>query len=43
MKTMCPPCYHPQWFCGNSCIWAHGVQLDIAGEQKSAQSVKKGG
>ena len=42
MKTMCPPCYHPQWFCSNSYTWAHDVQLEIAGEPKSAQSVKQG-
>ena len=27
MKTMCPPGDHPQWLCGNSCTWAHDVQL----------------
>ena len=25
MKTMCPPRLSPQWFCGNSCTWAHDV------------------
>ena len=27
MKTMCPPGYHSQWLCGNSCTWAHDVRL----------------
>ena len=33
----------PQWLCGNSCTWAHDVQLHIAGtnEQKSAQQTKQ--
>ena len=33
----------PQWLCGNSCTWAHDVQLHIAGtnEPKSAQQVKQ--
>ena len=34
MKTMCP-----MWFCSNSYTWAHDVQLEIAGEPKSAQSI----
>ena len=25
MKTMCPPGYHHNGFCGNSCTWAHDV------------------
>ena len=34
----------PQWFCGNSCTWAHDVQLHIVGtsEPKSAQQAKQG-
>ena len=33
----------PQWLCGNSCTWAHDVQLHIAGtnELKSAQKAKE--
>ena len=26
MKTMCSPRLSPQWFCGNSCTWAHDVR-----------------
>ena len=34
----------PQGLCGNSCSWAHDVQLHIPGtnEPKSAQQVKQG-
>ena len=34
----------PQWLCGNSCTWAHGVQLHITrtNEPKSAQQAKHG-
>ena len=34
----------PQWFCDNSCSWAHDVRLHIAGtnEPKSAQQAKQG-
>ena len=34
----------PQWLSGNSCTWAHDVQLHIAGtnEPKSAQEAKQG-
>ena len=34
----------PQWLCGNSCNWAHNVQLHIAGtnEPNSAQQAKLG-
>ena len=33
------------WPHGNSCTWAHDVQLQIAGtnELKSAQQIKQGG
>ena len=26
-----PSWLSPQWFCGNSCTWAHNVWLHIAG------------
>ena len=34
----------PQWFCSNSCTWAHDVWLQIAGtnEPKSVQQAKQG-
>ena len=35
MKTMCPPDYHRQWLCGNSCSGAHDVRLHIAGTNES--------
>ena len=44
MKTTCPPGYHKQWLCGNSCTWAHDARLHIAGtnEPKSVQQAKQG-
>ena len=33
----------PQWYCGNSCTWAHDARFHIAGtnEPKSAQQAKQ--
>ena len=41
---MCPPSYHKQWLCDNSCTWAHDARLHIAGtnEPKSAHQAKQG-
>ena len=44
-KQCAPPIPHRlshQWLCGNSCTWAHDIQLHIAGtnEPKSAQQAK---
>ena len=46
MKTM-KTCNHennvpsrlsPQWLCGNSCTWAHDLQLQIAGTKECSTS-----